>query len=118
MSRISLHVTRRDPGGCVLVVGGAVDLLCSRQLSAAVNTLLDTVPKLLVIDLRAVELVDSSGLAVLVQARRRALRHGVELKLVCDVPRTLRVLAITGLHRSFEIFPSSEAALQAPAAPT
>lgn len=57
--------------------------------------------------------VDSTGLAVLVQARRRALRRGIDLKLACDVPGTLKVLALTGLNRSFDVYPTSERALEA-----
>jgi anti-anti-sigma factor len=112
MGQISLEVQLQDRAGVwLLVVGGAVELASCRQLDSAVDELLRTAPQRLVIDLRAVDFVDSSGLAILVRARRRALRRGVELRLVCDVTRTLRVLALTGLDRSFEIFPTSEAAL-------
>lgn len=64
------------------------------------------------IDLCQLELVDASGLAVLVHARARALRQGTELKLVCDVPSTLRVLAVTRLDRAFEIAPTTDVGMQ------
>ncbi len=71
-------------------------------------------PARLVIDLNKLELLDSTGLSVLLNARRRAVRAGVELSLVCDVRATLRLLEITRLDRDFNVFPSVEAALAAP----
>jgi anti-anti-sigma factor len=64
------------------------------------------------LDLRGVELIDPGALAVLLSARRRAQRLGIALKLVCDVPHTLKVLSLTGLDRSFEIFATRESALE------
>jgi anti-sigma B factor antagonist len=102
-----LEVTRRDsPGLVVVVVRGAIDVAQSLHLSTALDEVLATAPRRLVVDLCAAELVDSAGLAVLVRARRCALRLGVKLTLACDVPRTLKVLALTGLDRSFDILRS------------
>ena len=114
MSHGGLEVTRRDGvASSVLVVRGAVDVAQCRRLSAAIHDVLCSGLERLVIDLCGVEFVDSTGLGVLVQARRRALRLGTELKLACDAATTLRVLALTGLDRSFEVYPTPEAALHA-----
>jgi anti-sigma B factor antagonist len=100
------EVARRDPSGLVVVmVRGALDVGHALHLSTALDDVLATGPRRLVVDLCAAELVDSTGLAVLVRARRRALRLGVEFTLACDVPGTLKVLALTGLDRSFNICP-------------
>ena len=105
-------IAPRDDGAVAVLVGhGELDLTCAHRLGAAINDALAAKPKQLVIDLCNVELVDSAGLAVLVHARRRTLRRGIRLTLVCDVPRTLRVLEITGLDRAFDIHRTRDDAL-------
>jgi anti-sigma B factor antagonist len=107
------EVVRRDLGTvCILVVRGGVDIARARQLGSTINDALGTTPERLVIDLCDVEFVDPTGLAVLVNARRRTLRQGIELRLVCDVPSTLRVLAITQLDRALDVHRSREEALR------
>ena len=102
-----VEVRWRDRGTvCVLVCRGEIDVSRARRVGGAINEVLGTGPQRLVIDLCGAEFVDSSGLAVLVHARRRALRQGVELRLVCDVPSTLRVLALTQLDRVIDLPPS------------
>ena len=107
------EVTHRDLGTvCVRVARGEMDVARARRLGSAINEVLGRGPQRLVIDLCDVEFVDSSGLAVLVHARRRTLRQGIELRLVCDVPSTLRVLALTQLDRVFDVHRSREHALR------
>jgi anti-sigma B factor antagonist len=107
------EVVRRESGTvCVLVVRGEIDIARARRLGSAINEVLGTGRERLVIDLCDVEFVDSSALAVLVHARRRALRQDIELRLVCDVRSTLRVLAVTQLDRVFDIHRSREQALR------
>ncbi len=114
MGRSRFEVTRRDAGSVsVLVVRGAVDLSRCRRLVAAIHEAFRDAPEQLVLDLCGIEFVDSSGLGVLVHARRRALRRGIQLKLVCNVPSALKVLSLTGLDRAFDVYPTSERALAA-----
>jgi anti-sigma B factor antagonist len=119
MGHVVLEVTRRGRATLsVLVVRGAIDVARCYRLSSAINEALVTARARLVIDLRRVDFVDSIGLAVLVQARRRrALRRGVELEPVCEVPSTLKVPAVTTLARSFDIPPTTESALPASSPP-
>jgi anti-anti-sigma factor len=53
----------------------------------------------LVVDLSGVDLVDATGLGVLVGAHRRARLEGRELVLRGTPPRVARLLARTRLHR-------------------
>jgi anti-anti-sigma factor len=68
----------------------------------------------LVIDLSKVSFCDASGLAVLVSTERRARLLGGFLRLAAVSPPTDRVLHITGLHRTFAIFPTVDAATAGP----
>jgi anti-sigma B factor antagonist len=55
----------------------------------------------LVLDLRRVELLDSSGLGALIALRNRAVAGGCRLALVSEAGRLRDVLVIAGLDRAF-----------------
>lgn len=87
----------------VLLVRGDLDDIHAAELGRAVQRALATRPQQLVIDLCQVAYIDYRGVSVLLNARRRARRLGVEVSLACDVPRTLRLLERLRLHRAFDI---------------
>lgn len=102
----------------ILVIRGDLDLVRSARLRVTINDLLRTSPCGLVIDLGEVRFVDTTGLAVLLNARIRTQREGVDLKLVCDVRRTLELLELTRLDREFDLHPTLAAALEACGVPS
>jgi anti-sigma B factor antagonist len=51
----------------------------------------------LVIDLRRVTFVDSSGLRVFIEARQEALKREIELRVSPGPPRVQRIFEVTGL---------------------
>lgn len=55
----------------------------------------------LVLDLREVDLLDSSGLGALIALRNRAVAAGFRLGLVSDDGQVRDVLVIAGLERAF-----------------
>ncbi|GAA2874272.1 STAS domain-containing protein [Streptosporangium fragile] len=69
-------------------------------------------PPLVVIDLTGLTFCDSTGMAELILGLQRSHALGTRLVLA-GVHGTLeRILAITGLRSSFEVFPSVEEALR------
>ncbi|NOY13770.1 MAG: STAS domain-containing protein [Deltaproteobacteria bacterium] len=66
----------------------------------------------LLIDLSEVRFVDSSGLGALVSGFKNASAREGSLKLCCLQPQVRSMFELTRLHRVFEIFPSSEEALE------
>ncbi|MEV4381781.1 anti-sigma factor antagonist [Streptosporangium sp. NPDC049644] len=69
-------------------------------------------PSLIVADVTGLTFCDSTGVAELILVLQRSRALGVRLALV-GVHGTLeRILAITGLRPSFEVFTSVEEALQ------
>ncbi len=72
--------------------------------------------RILVLDLSAVEQLDAGGLGVLLELRRWARQHSVQMKLVNPSPFVYRVLEATRLTSVFEISSLEEALgiLQAP----
>ena len=64
-----------------------------------------------IVDLSAVPLIDSVVLGVLVRHAKHLRASDLELVLVTDDPRTVRVIEITGLHHLFQMKPSLADAL-------
>ncbi len=100
-----------DPA--IVVVSGEVDLHSSSRLSEALDALALAGAWKVVVDLQGVDFIDSSGLRVLLTARRRMEPDGGTLSLVCTQPRILKVLEITGLLSAFSIHSSLDEARQA-----
>lgn len=80
---------------------GRVDPWTNVRLRDAFSTVSDGRPRTVVVDLSEVAFADSCGLATLIAARRRTAGRGAELVLTGVGPRLTRLLAVTGLGRSF-----------------
>jgi anti-sigma B factor antagonist len=69
---------------------------------------------LLIADLSKTTFCDSAGVGALVRAFRRASAGDREMRLVVGTPAVQRVLAITGIDRLLDIYPSVTASLAGP----
>ena len=85
--------------GCHLSVSGRLGAASVADVRLALADALDTGVGDLVVDLEGVELVDATGLGVLVGAHRRADRVGRRLVLQSVPARMERLLLATRLHR-------------------
>ena len=104
MAITDLAIDARTAGAWdVVAVRGEIDLSTSPQLRAALEHALDRGAQRILVDLRDVHFLDSSGLAVLLGGLERSRERGGELAIVCAEGAVLRVLAITGLDRVFPI---------------
>ncbi|MCO6439225.1 MAG: STAS domain-containing protein [Phycisphaerae bacterium] len=65
----------------------------------------------LIVDLAGVKIVDSTGLALLMQLVTRARLSGGRVVLAAPPPFVQGVLEVTRLDQWFEVFPTPEAAL-------
>ena len=93
----------------VVPLSGDIDLATAPALRARLTDLLDGGCSL-VLDLRELRFIDSTGLGVLVGALRRVRADGRELRLAGPPPGVHRVFSVTGLDHVFRIFPSVEEA--------
>ena len=100
-------------GGTVVTATGEVDMLTTPRLRAMLRQQLDRERSLLLADLRGLEFLGSSGLAVLVETLDAARERGVDLASVCDSREVLRPLEATGLTELFEIHSDVDSALAA-----
>ena len=69
-------VTRETDGYSVVEVSGEVDVYTAPQLDEQLSGLVEAGSYQLVVDLSAVEFLDSTGLGVLVKALKRVREHG------------------------------------------
>jgi anti-sigma B factor antagonist len=82
-------------------VSGDLDLCTASQLRSELSRLIDQGTKHLVLDMRDVEFMDSSGLVVLIHVRKRLSSLGGTFALMDPHRAVQRVLAITGLTKTF-----------------
>jgi anti-sigma B factor antagonist len=65
---------------------------------------------LLVVDMSATNFCDSAGVNALVRAFKRAAANGTGMRLVVPDRNVQRILALTGIDRLIDIYPSVSAA--------
>ncbi len=99
---LGLDVTEQN-GWAVLAVRGEVDVYTAPRLREKLVELVSEGKSRIVVDLEAVEFLDSTGLGVLVGGLKRVRTNDGELRLVCTQNRILRVFEITGLTKVFDI---------------
>jgi anti-sigma B factor antagonist len=95
----------------VLNVRGEIHVSTAPEFSLRLNEAISVGKTAVVLDLTAVEFIDSTGLSVLLNGLRRVTRRQGRLALVCCNPTVLRLFEITRLDSTFDIFDSRDAAL-------
>jgi anti-sigma B factor antagonist len=103
--------TREQDGRTVVGVAGEIDVYTAPALREQLSDLVARGKYHLVVDMEAVDFLDSTGLGVLVGGLKRVRAHDGSLELVCTQERILKVFRITGLTKVFPIHASVQAAL-------
>ncbi|WP_084960782.1 STAS domain-containing protein [Thermoactinospora rubra] len=101
---------RGTPGAQVVVIGSRLDAGTVAGVRQRLHEAVDSGDGDLVADLSAVEMIDATGLGVLVGTHRRALGAHRRLVLRNVPPRVMRVLAVTRLNRVLCVEASAAAA--------
>jgi len=102
---------KENNGVPVLAVSGEVDVYTAPRLREKLVELVSQGKYRIVVDLEAVEFLDSTGLGVLVGGLKRIRTHDGSLSLVCTQQRILKVFDITGLNKVFAIHDSVDSAV-------
>jgi anti-anti-sigma factor len=89
--------------GPVVALSGEIDLAAVEAVDKAVRPALDPAPALLVLDLRQVEFLDSSGLRLVLRLDREQRERQMRLVVVRGGRRVARVLELTGADRQLEM---------------
>lgn len=103
--------TRVVEGKTIISVGGEIDVYTAPRLRDRITELVADGSYRIVIDMEAVEFLDSTGLGVLVGGLKKVRAHDGSLELVCTQDRLLKIFRITGLAKVFAIHGSAEAAV-------
>ena len=92
-------------------LAGTLDIATSPTLRAALMEAADRSNHEIIVDLTALEFLDSTGLGALIGAHKRASEHSGSVRLVVQEGQILRLLRITGLLDVFAVYATVEAAL-------
>jgi anti-sigma B factor antagonist len=87
----------RTPGRATLTLVGELDIATTPRLNEYLSTLAHTHHGLIVIDLRQLTFLDSTGVRALVAADSYARRDGWSLAIVKGPPQVQRILELCGL---------------------
>lgn len=94
-------IDRPTPGIAVVTINGSLDAYSAPDVRSFLIDATNEGHHRLVVDLTKVNLIDSTGLGVLVGASKRALAHGGALTLVVDpMSSAWRALRVTGVHKT------------------
>ena len=81
----------------VISVSGELDLASSPALEEELERVAQSDAQVVVVDLRHLEFMDSTGLSVLVRAHQRAEEQGRRLAMVKGPQQVQRLLSLTGV---------------------
>ena len=98
-----LEIDTEKVGGSVRVaLSGELDLASTERFDSELQGLAEASPEEIVVDLRRLTFLDSTGLRVLGNANARAQRGGHAFRIVKGPQTVQRVFEITGLEEHFE----------------
>lgn len=115
---ISLAVERsRIDGYELLAVAGELDIATAPRMIAALNDAFVELERPLVVDLSSVDFMDSTGLALLMNAHRRVKRSGHGFAIVCPGGPISRVFEIADMVDRLHVCPDRASAQRAATKP-
>jgi anti-sigma B factor antagonist len=113
-----LAVERSRSDGCeLLTVTGELDIATAPRMMAALNEAFTDMDAPLVVDLSRVVFMDSTGLALLMNARGRASRLKRGFAIVCPDGPIARVFEIADMVARLRVCPDRASATLAATAP-
>jgi anti-sigma B factor antagonist len=104
---------RNEGSAWILAVSGELDLRTSPELEDRLDRVWASGADLLILDLRRIEFMDSTGLRVLLAAHQRAHETSRRFALVRGADQVERVLTLTGVRDLLTIVDAPEELLAA-----
>jgi anti-anti-sigma factor len=103
-------ITEQHPGQTRVVLTGELDIASSDVLEKQLAAIEADSPEALVLDLRRVEFVDSTGLRALITADERARAAGRRFAIVRGPGAVERLLTVTKLDQRLELIDDPDSA--------
>ena len=109
---VSVTIRRHErPPWTVLSVAGDLDIVGAPELRQAVVRVVADGARRLVLDISALDFIDSFGIGVVVGALKRLRQRDGDLAVVCPVPRIRRVFEMCDLDRVLAMHASIDEAV-------
>jgi anti-sigma B factor antagonist len=93
------------PGLTTVLLRGEVDVLTVGQVRVALEEALTGRPREIVIDMRDLSFIDSTGLGALIFGFQRARDAGIRFRLAHPSTTVHQILALSGLLEVVEVMP-------------
>ena len=106
-----LAVTQPEPN--IISLEGEIDLHESPNVRESLRPLIENKVPRIYIDMTGVNYIDSSGLAVLIDAMQRIANYGGKFGLINIRPAVRTVLEIARLDQVFRLYPDRASAVSA-----
>lgn len=108
---VEVPSSRRGP--CIIRLAGDIDIYSSPDAKAALDGVIDREHFQVLVNLKAVRYIDSTGIGVLVGALKRVGPHGGSINLVSMNPTVRRIFEITDLLDVFGVYDDEQLAIKA-----
>lgn len=108
---MNLTIDEKNEVVIIYVKEERLDAHNSGELKVEMQRQYENGKKNILVDLKDVRFIDSSGLGALVSGFKNAISHQGNLKLSTLQPQVKSMFELTRLHRVFEIFSSTAEAL-------
>ncbi|HEY5189133.1 MAG TPA: STAS domain-containing protein [Solirubrobacteraceae bacterium] len=99
---------RTEGRAAIIAVSGELDLASSPVLDTELERAADSGSELLVLDLRRLDFMDSTGLSIIVKAHQRLAENGRVLSLVRGPQQVQRLLDLTGVAERIQLVDTPE----------
>ena len=103
-------ITEEGEGQTRIALVGELDIASAPEFEQGLEKVEAGSPGVLVLDLRKVEFIDSTGLRAVIAADERARSAGRRFVIVRGTPAVERVLSVTQLDQRLEIVDDPESA--------
>ncbi len=95
----------------VLDINGEIDLYNAPEIKSKITELMETGKKDIIINLKKVSYIDSSGIGVLISSLSNLKKAGGSLKIINVYDSVKKVFELTKLTSFFDIYGSEEEAI-------
>jgi anti-sigma B factor antagonist len=102
-----------DHGIDFVAVEGEIDIATSPRLIGVLNDAVGRSEGPVVVDLTKVGFMDSTGLALLINAHRRVMRRGFGFAVICPPGPLQRVFEVTDMVDTLQVRPDRDGAVDA-----
>jgi anti-anti-sigma factor len=105
---LTIEKTQSHDAASTLVLKGELNNLTSGQLDKAISPILDAPTKVLVLDMKEISFISSTGIGVIVKSRNTLKQKGSNLTMVNIQPQIQRVFDIMQLTPILKVCENQE----------